>query len=90
MNNTKNFFDPVNLGNPDERTVKNLAELIIKYTDSNSKIIYTTLPSDDPSRRKPDITAASEILGWSPKVSIEDGLKMTIEYFKQKSGGLIG
>ena len=82
MNNNKGFIGPVNLGNPSERTVLNLAEIILEMTGSKSKITYKDLPSDDPVKRKPDITKAQEILGWKPKVDIKDGLAKTIEYFK--------
>ena len=74
---------PVNIGNPSERTVLDLAKLIIKLTDSNSKIVYKPLPQDDPVKRKPDITKARSILNWEPKVDIESGLSNTIEYFKK-------
>lgn len=80
---TNDITGPINLGNPSERTVLNLAELIIKMTNSSSKIIYKSLPKDDPVRRKPDITLAKEILNWEPKVTIEEGLTKTIEYFSQ-------
>ena len=82
MNNDKKFIGPVNLGNPSERTVLNLAEIILEMTGSRSKITFKELPSDDPVKRKPDITKAQEILGWEPKVDIKDGLAKTIEYFK--------
>ncbi len=82
MNNPQKYPGPVNLGNPSERTVYNLAELVIKLTGAKSKIRFEKLPSDDPVKRKPDITKAKEILNWSPKVDIEEGLKSTIEYFK--------
>lgn len=80
---TNDITGPINLGNPSERTVLNLAELIIKMTNSSSKIIYKSLPKDDPVRRKPDITLAKEILNWEPKVAIDEGLTKTIEYFSQ-------
>lgn len=76
------YHGPVNIGNPGEYTVKELAEKIIQMTNSNSKIIYEELPSDDPVKRKPDITLAKNTLGWSPKFSLDTGLKYTIEYFK--------
>lgn len=76
------YQGPVNIGNPGEYTVKELAEKIIQMTNSNSKIIYEELPSDDPVKRKPDITLAKNTLGWSPKFSLDTGLKYTIEYFK--------
>jgi UDP-glucuronate decarboxylase len=76
------FTGPVNLGSPDERTIKEVAELIIKLTGSNSEIIYKTLPQDDPVRRKPDISLAKRVLGWQPKVKLEEGLPEIIEYFR--------
>ncbi len=76
------FIGPVNLGNPVEVTIKQIAETIIGMTDSNSKIVYKELPSDDPIQRKPDITLAKNVLGWEPKAQLEIGLKMTIKYFK--------
>jgi UDP-glucuronate decarboxylase len=72
---------PINLGNPTERTVKELAELITKLTHSSSTITYASLPSDDPQQRKPDISKAKELLGWIPSINIEFGLNKTIEYF---------
>lgn len=84
MMNSNNFIGPVNLGNPSERTILNLAELIIKKTDSKSKIIHKPLPGDDPIKRKPDITLAKEKLNWYPVVSIDEGLEKTIEYFSKK------
>ena len=82
MMSTENFIGPVNLGNPSERSILNLAELIIKKTNSKSKITHKPLPSDDPVKRKPDITLAKEKLKWSPKIDINDGLDLTIKYFK--------
>ena len=82
MNNDTGFIGPMNLGNPSERTVLNLAEIVLEMTGSKSKITYKDLPSDDPVKRKPDIKKAQEILGWKPEVDIKDGLKKTIEYFK--------
>ncbi len=78
----RDFAGPLNLGNPEEYTVKEIAETIIKMTNSNSEIKYMPLPEDDPKQRKPDITLASERLAWKPTVALEDGLKLTIEYFK--------
>ena len=77
------LFGPVNIGNPFEKTILELAKLIIKLTDSKSKISYKKLPSDDPTRRQPDITLAKKELGWSPKINLEKGLLKTIEYFKE-------
>jgi dTDP-glucose 4,6-dehydratase len=76
------YVYPVNIGNPDEITIKEFAEEIIKLTGTTQKIIYKELPTDDPKQRKPDITRAKQILGWSPKVNRADGLKITYEYFK--------
>lgn len=75
---------PVNLGNPGEFTMLELAELILKLTGSQSKIIYKALPADDPVKRKPDITLAREKLNWEPRVTLEEGLLTTIEYFRKK------
>jgi len=83
MNTPDNITGPVNLGNPVEKTVKELAEIIIELTNSKSKIIYKDLPKDDPERRKPDITKAKHVLDWEPKISLEEGLKKTILYFKE-------
>jgi dTDP-glucose 4,6-dehydratase len=74
---------PVNIGNPAEITLKEFAEEIIALTGTNQKMIYQPLPKDDPKQRKPDITKAQEILGWSPKVDRKDGLRITYEYFKE-------
>jgi len=76
------YVGPINIGNPREITILELAEKIIKLTDSKSEIIFKELPEDDPVRRCPDITKAKEILGWEPKVSLEEGLIKTIEWFK--------
>jgi dTDP-glucose 4,6-dehydratase len=76
--------DPVNIGNPQEMTIEQIARQIIKMTGSTSKIIYKPLPTDDPKVRQPDITRARTLLGWEPKVSLEEGLGRTIDYFKAK------
>ena len=73
---------PVNMGNPNEISLKDFAEEIIKLTGTKQKIVYKPLPTDDPKQRKPDITRAGEILGWSPKVNRAEGLKITYDYFK--------
>jgi UDP-glucuronate decarboxylase len=73
----------VNIGNPSERTIKDLAELIIKLTNSKSELRYEALPIDDPTRRCPDISKAKQLLDWEPKVSIEEGLAKTIAYFRE-------
>ena len=76
-----NYIHPINIGNPHEITVKELATLILDLTKSNSKIVYKDLPSDDPTNRKPDITKAKTILNWEPKYELEKGILQTIEYF---------
>lgn len=78
------YVHPVNIGNPDEITINQFAEEILKLTGSNQKIIYKPLPKDDPKQRRPDISKAKEILGWEPKVSRQEGLRITYEYFKNK------
>jgi UDP-glucuronate decarboxylase len=84
MMNAKYVQTPINLGNPNERSVLELAELIIRKVGSSSKIVYKELPQDDPVKRKPDINKAKTILGWQPTVDIEMGLDLTIEFFKNK------
>ena len=76
---------PVNLGNPLEFTVLNLAKKVLKLTNSKSKIIYATLPEDDPRRRRPNISLAKKILNWSPKIALDQGLKKTIAYFQNRA-----
>ncbi|MPT34904.1 MAG: SDR family NAD-dependent epimerase/dehydratase, partial [Flavobacterium sp.] len=76
---------PVNIGNPDEITIKDFAEEIIKLTGTHQKVVYHPLPVNDPLQRQPDITKAREILGWEPKVSRSEGMKITYEYFKSLS-----
>jgi dTDP-glucose 4,6-dehydratase len=76
------YAQPVNIGNPDEISLKDFAEEIIKLTGTNQKIVYKELPTDDPKQRQPDITKAKQLLNWQPKVSRAQGLKITYEYFK--------
>jgi dTDP-glucose 4,6-dehydratase len=76
--------DPVNIGNPHEMTVEQMARTIIAMTGSRSRVVYTDLPTDDPKVRQPDITRARTLLGWEPKVPLEEGLTSTIEYFRTK------
>lgn len=82
MNSPDDFTGPVNLGNPIEFSILLLAEKVIELTNSKSKIIFKELPFDDPKQRQPDITLARKVLNWEPKVHLEDGLKITIDYFK--------
>jgi len=84
MMETKNFNGPVNLGNPAELPILDLAKKVLNLTKSSSKIIHKPLPPDDPVRRCPDISLAKEKLGWTPKISLEEGLQKTITYFKEK------
>ena len=83
MNTGDDFTGPVNIGNPGEFSMLELAELIIKLTETKSKIVFRPLPGDDPKQRKPDISLAKEKLGgWEPNIALEDGLKETIKYFR--------
>ena len=82
MNTGPDFTGPVNIGNPVEFTMIELAELVLNLTGSKSKLVFTELPQDDPKQRKPDISLAQTSLDWQPKVSIADGLRETISYFK--------
>jgi len=86
MMNTDGFTGPVNIGNPGEFTIMELAEKVLKITGSGSRIVFKHLPSDDPVRRCPDISLAREKLGWQPTISLEDGLARTIDYFRTKPG----
>ena len=84
MNSSKGINGPINLGNPIEYKIIELADMIIKLTNSKSKIVNKRLPIDDPVRRKPDITKAKKDINWEPKVDVMDGLKETIDYFKKQ------
>jgi UDP-glucuronate decarboxylase len=81
MNSNSEVTGPVNLGNPGEFSIRELAEKVVARTDSGSKIVYEPLPEDDPTQRQPDITQAMAVLGWEPKIALDDGLPKTIEYF---------
>ena len=87
MDTDKSFIGPINIGNPEEYTILELAEKIIDLTDSKSRIIFKELPQDDPKKRKPNITLAKDMLDWQPKVKLEEGLIKTIEYFKNLKNG---
>ena len=76
--------DPVNIGNPHEMSIEDMARLIIKMTGSSSNVVFKPLPTDDPKVRRPDITRARTLLGWEPKVTLERGLTSTIDYFRKK------
>ncbi len=82
------FHEPVNIGNPREMTIKQFADEIIRIIGTKSAIEYKPLPEDDPKVRQPDITRAKKVLGWEPKVQFDEGIKKTIEYFRDslKSG----
>ena len=82
MNSNDKFIGPVNIGNPNEISINELAQKIIKLTNSKSKLIYKKSPADDPKRRKPDIKLANEILNWKPDISLEFGLTHSIDYYK--------
>ncbi len=83
--NKDELYEPVNLGNPVEFTIKQLAEEILKITGSSSTIVYQELPEDDPKQRKPDITRAQTLLGWNPTIQLNEGLKKTIASFEERS-----
>jgi UDP-glucuronate decarboxylase len=87
MENSSGFSGPVNLGNPVEWTIADLAHRIIDQTGSRSSIVRRELPSDDPQQRQPDITLAREMLGWEPRVGLDDGLRNTIAYFRELIAG---
>jgi UDP-glucuronate decarboxylase len=83
MANPHGLVGPVNLGNPNEFTMLELAQAVIAQTGSRSKLVFRPLPSDDPKQRQPDISMAREMLGWSPSVELTAGLDKTIAYFRQ-------
>ena len=85
MNSHDKFIGPVNIGNPTEISIKDLASKVLKLTKSKSKLIFQNLPEDDPRRRMPDISFATENLNWVPKIGLDLGLNKTIKYFKRLS-----
>ena len=87
MNSKDGFTGPVNMGNPGEFTMLELAENVLKLTDSRSKLAFHPLPTDDPKQRQPDISLAKEQLGWEPKIALEDGLNETVAYFRKTLNG---
>ena len=82
MDTDDKITGPINIGNPEEFTIHQLAETVVRMTGSKSKIVYHPLPSDDPLQRKPDISKARQLLGWEPKIKLDEGLMKTIEYFR--------
>src|SRR5690606_16757200 len=76
--------DPVNIGNPHEMSIEEMAKLIIRMTGSTSRLVFRDLPEDDPKVRQPDITRARTLLGWEPRVALDEGLTSTIDYFRKK------
>jgi UDP-glucuronate decarboxylase len=84
MNSPEEVTGPINLGNPREFTIRELADKVLEKVGGKSKLTTEPLPSDDPTQRKPDIAQARKLLGWEPKISLEQGLDPTIEYFRQK------
>jgi UDP-glucuronate decarboxylase len=85
MDTPDDFTGPVNIGNPREFTILQLADLVVELTGSKSQLVFKPLPSDDPRQRQPDISLAKEVLGWSPTTEIEQGLEHTIRYFKDRA-----
>jgi UDP-glucuronate decarboxylase len=83
MGTGADFIGPINIGNPHEIPVRELAERVIALTNSPSKIVHRPLPQDDPMQRCPDITLAKKILGWKPKIPLDEGLRRTITYFDE-------
>ena len=79
-----NVNDPVNIGNPHEMTIEQIAKDILRLTGSKSQLVYRPLPEDDPKVRQPDITRARTLLGWEPKVGLEEGLQKTLAYFRRR------
>jgi UDP-glucuronate decarboxylase len=85
MNSPREVTGPINLGNPEEFTVRQLAELVVRKTGTSATMEKCDLPADDPRQRQPDISKARELLGWEPKVSLDDGLDRTIAFFRKLS-----
>nr|DAH10908.1 MAG TPA: hypothetical protein [Caudoviricetes sp.] len=84
MKTPKEFTGPINLGNPGEFTIKELAQKVVNEISTSAEVVYKDLPKDDPTQRKPDISLAKEVLNWEPKISLDEGLKKTIEYFAKE------
>ncbi len=88
MNTPDEFIGPINIGNPSEFTILELAELVLKLTRSKSKLVFRPLPSDDPRQRQPDISLAKEVLGWPPTTELGQGLERTVRYLKGQTATL--
>lgn len=86
MENEKGFIGPVNIGNPGEFTIRQLADMVLSKISTGSTLVHRPLPADDPTQRRPDITLAHEKLGWAPKINLDNGLERTIDYFRSKLG----
>ena len=86
MSSDDDFLGPVNIGNPNEFSILSLAEKVVSKTNSKSKIVFKRLPKDDPRQRQPDISLAKSQLGWEPRTNLDDGLSLTIDYFKNIIG----
>ena len=86
MENSKGFTGPVNLGNPGEFTIRQLAEIVLQKVKTTSKLVQKPLPSDDPTQRRPDITLAGAVLDWKPTIPLSEGLDKTIAYFRKRLG----
>jgi UDP-glucuronate decarboxylase len=82
MQSATTFTGPVNVGNPQEHTINEIADILAAKIPTKSKIVYRELPADDPTKRKPDISKAQAVLGWNPQISLDEGLDRTITYFK--------
>jgi UDP-glucuronate decarboxylase len=85
MDTPDDFTGPINIGNPREFTMLQLAELVLKLTGSKSQLVFKPLPSDDPRQRQPDISLAKQVLRWSPTTELEQGLELTIRYFENEA-----
>jgi UDP-glucuronate decarboxylase len=83
MDTPANVTGPVNIGNPNEFTILELAQMVVALVGSRSKIVHRTLPENDPKQRRPDISLAQELLGWKPRVALKEGLTSTVEYFER-------
>lgn len=80
------IHEPVNIGNPDEQTIMDLTKIILRLSNSQSKIVHCPLPMDDPKIRQPSIGTAKKMLGWQPQVKLEEGLRITVDWFREKLG----